>query len=57
VPVEVKYIDLKSPTPGKSLLSFIEKYQPKEAWVVNLSLEAEQKIKNTTIKYIPYWKL
>ena len=56
-PVEVKYIDLKSPAPGKSLLSFIDKYRPKEAWVVNLSLEAEQKVKDTTIKYLPYWKI
>ena len=56
-PVEVKYIGLKTPTPGRSLLSFIEKYRPKEAWVVNLSLDTEIKIKTTTVKFIPYWKL
>lgn len=57
VPVEVKYINLKSPAPGKSLLSFIEKYRPKEAWVVNLSLDTEIKIKTTAVKFIPYWKI
>ena len=57
LPVEVKYIDLKSPVLGKSLLSFIGKYEPNEAWVVNLSLETEIKHKTTAIKFIPYWKV
>jgi hypothetical protein len=57
VPVEVKYSDLKSPALGKSLLSFIEKYHPKEARVINLSLETETKIKTTAVRFIPYWKI
>ena len=57
LPVEVKYIDLKSPVLGKSLLSFVEKYKPNEAWVVNLSLDTVVKIKTTTVKFIPYWKI
>lgn len=57
VPVEVKYIDLRSPVLGKSLLSFIEKYQPEKARVVNLSLETEIRYKTTAVKFIPYWKV
>lgn len=57
VPVEVKYSDLKSPALGKSLISFIEKYQPEKARVVNLSLETEIRYKTTAVKFIPYWKV
>ncbi len=57
VPVEVKYSDLKSPVLGKSLISFIDKYNPKEARVINLSLETEIKHKTTAVKFIPYYKL
>ncbi len=35
----------------------VGKYQSKEAWVVNLSLDAEIKIGQTAVKFLPYWKL
>jgi hypothetical protein len=57
LPVEVKYSKLKNPEVTRSLRNFIREYSPKEAWVINLSLEAEIKIQNTVVKFIPYYKL
>ena len=57
IPVEAKYSELKAPTIEKSLTNFIEKYSPKEAWVVNLSLRAEKRIGKTTVKFLPYFDL
>jgi uncharacterized protein len=57
LPVEAKYSKLKKPEATKSLKSFIREYSPAEAWVVNLSLEAEIKIGGTLVKFIPYYKL
>ncbi|MBI4215539.1 MAG: DUF4143 domain-containing protein, partial [Parcubacteria group bacterium] len=57
IPIEVKYADLKTPEVKPSLRSFIEKYQPQEAWVVNLSLKDEIKIDNTILKFVPFYKL
>lgn len=56
-PVEVKYSQLKKTTVTRSLRNFIEKYSPKVAWVVNLEMETETKIGNTTVKFIPFYKL
>lgn len=57
LPVEAKYSRLEKPEITRSLRNFIREYSPAEAWVVNLSLEAEIKIRNTVIKFIPYYKL
>ena len=57
LPVEVKYSRLESPEVTRSLRNFISQYAPKEAWVVNLSLESEMKIGSTVVKFIPYHKL
>jgi hypothetical protein len=57
IPVEVKYSDMKAPNVEKPLMAFIDKYSPKEAWVVNLSLRAEKKIGKTLIKFLPYYDL
>ncbi|HNY36241.1 MAG TPA: ATP-binding protein [Candidatus Pacearchaeota archaeon] len=57
IPIEVKYSDIKNPDIEKSLISFIEKYDPKEAWIVNLSLRANKKIGNTNVKFLPYYDL
>jgi predicted AAA+ superfamily ATPase len=54
LPVEVKYKDLDEPKVTKSLRSFIKKYTPEKAVVVNLSLEKTVEIENTQVEFIPY---
>jgi predicted AAA+ superfamily ATPase len=57
IPVEVKYTRLKAPKIMRSLHSFINKYQPKRALVVNLTLKEQIKINNTAIDFIPFYEL
>jgi predicted AAA+ superfamily ATPase len=52
-PVEVKYSALRRPEVTRSLRSFINKYQPKEAWVVNMSLDQVEQIDETTVRFVP----
>lgn len=56
-PIEVKYKKLNSPEIPRSLRSFIDKYQPKRAFVVNLSLDTKIKLQNTEIHILPFYKL
>lgn len=56
LPVEAKYKDLDEPKVTKSLRSFIKKYTPEKAVVVNLSLEETVEIENTQVEFIPYTK-
>jgi len=57
VPIEVKCKEVKVKTIGRSLKGFLNKYRPKEAWVVNLTLEDEEKIGDTVVRYLPFYKL
>ena len=57
LPIEVKCKKLKEPSVEHSLKSFIEKYKPREAWVVNLTLEKEIKILGASVKFLPFFKL
>ncbi|MCX6249355.1 MAG: ATP-binding protein [Bacteroidetes bacterium] len=57
IPVEVKFTSLKKPFIKRSLQSFINKYQPAEAWVINLSLNEEIKLNNTIVKVLPFYEL
>lgn len=57
IPVEVKFKRLKKPEAGRSLRSFISRYQPRQAWVVNLSLNEQIKLNKTNIVFLPYYKL
>lgn len=57
LPIEVKYSSLVKPEIKRSLRSFIGKYNPKEAWVVNLSLSGEMKIGNTVVRFMPFYYL
>jgi len=57
VPIEVKYSKLKKPEITRSLRNFIKDYAPAEAWVINLSLEAEIEIGKTLVKFVPFYKL
>lgn len=52
-PVEVKYSALRSPAVTRSLRSFIDKYRPVEAWVVNLSLDRVEQIDDTAVRFVP----
>lgn len=55
IPLEVKNQFLRKPVISKSLRSFLLKYQPKEAYLVNLNLKDEIKIGATKLKFVPYW--
>lgn len=57
IPIEAKYKKLKEPTVERSLRSFVEKYHPKEAWIINLALEYEVKIDKTIVKFLPFYRL
>ena len=57
VPAEVKYKDLKKETISRSFRSFINKYNPKTAYIINLELDSKIKIGETTVFFIPYTKL
>ncbi len=57
IPIEVKYKKYKLPKLEASLRSFIEKYSPKKAFVINLELNAEINVKNTAVYFIPLSKL
>jgi predicted AAA+ superfamily ATPase len=56
-PVEVKFGSLRRPEVTRSLRSFIEKYQPKEAWVVNMTLDHVEQIGTTSVRFIPLYAL
>jgi uncharacterized protein len=57
LPVEVKCQPLVKPALTRSLRNFISTYQPPEVWVVNLTLDAEEQINGTTVKFLPWWRL
>lgn len=55
IPLEAKYQNLKLPEVSKSLRSFIAKYHPSKAFVVNLSLGEEAKANKTRILFVPFF--
>lgn len=57
VPVEVKYSELKKTAITRSFRSFINKYAPKKAYIINLSLDDNILINETDVIFILYWKL
>lgn len=54
LPIEVKFSELKRPSTGKSLHSFIDKYSPEEALVVNLSLDETIKVDKTKVRFVSF---
>ncbi len=56
-PVEVKNQDLRKLPNLRSLKSFIKKYHPKYAYIVNKSVFQKLKIENTTLFILPYYFL
>ncbi len=57
LPVEVKYSSLKGPEISRSLRSFIDHYHPSDCWVINLSYTGTLAIINSTIHFIPIFRL
>ena len=57
LPVEVKYQELKEPKIGRSLKSFIRRYQPGRAIVVNLKLEEEVLFEQTKVDFLTFSSL
>ena len=57
IPVEVKYKQLKQDKVPTSLRSFIDKYNPERAYIINLKLNKSIKIKKTTLYFIPFHEL
>ncbi len=57
LPVEVKYTALQKPELTKSFRSFIEKYNPPEAWVINLTLKKNQMLGKTKVRFLPFTHL
>ena len=57
IPVEVKFSNLKKMSISRSFRNFINRYNPEQAMVVNMSLNETVQLNETIIKFIPYWKL
>ncbi len=56
-PVEVKFSNIKKDTVSKSLRSFISKYSPSEALIINLDYKSNMKIDNTVVEFKPFYEL
>ena len=57
IPVEVKYSSFNKPVLTRSFHSFIEKYCPKEAFLISCEYEDVIKVKKTIVKFIPFYQL
>ncbi|OQY01757.1 MAG: ATPase [Bacteroidetes bacterium 4572_117] len=57
IPIEIKYKNIKRDKIDRSFRSFIDKYKPKTAYIINLSLDKTIQLDNTAIRFIPYTKL
>lgn len=57
IPIEVKYAHLTKNTPGRSFMSFIDKYQPQIAYIINLTGRFTKKVNKTQIHFIPFFDL
>lgn len=56
IPVEVKHSHLKKTNITRSFRSFINKYQPSKAFVINMSMETTLLINETEVQFLPYYK-
>lgn len=57
LPIEVKCKSLKYPEIGRGMRSFIRKYSPEKAIIINKSLRHTLKIEKTEVNFIPYTDL
>ncbi len=54
IPIEAKYKEFKKPEIGRPMRSFIKKYNPRKAFIINKNLSAEFKIGDTKLEFIPF---
>ncbi len=57
IPLEVKYKQFKQTKVPVALRHFIDKYQPKRAYIINLDLSKTLKINKTTLIFLPFHEL
>lgn len=57
LPIEAKYKDLGEAIVERSLKSFIQKYEPKKAWVINKSFKGASTVSGTKVEFLPYFEL
>jgi hypothetical protein len=57
IPVEVKYKDLIKPSPPRALDGFADKYRPPSCLVVNRSLQAVTRLRETEVRFLTIWDL
>lgn len=57
VPIEIKYKNIKREVISRSFRSFMQKYKPKTAYIINLGLDKTIQIDQTAVRFIPYTKL
>ena len=57
VPIEVKYKDMKDLNITKSIISYINEYNPKKLYIINKSQKDKIQVEKTTIEFLPYYAL
>ena len=57
IPIEVKFSALNAPTVKRSLRSFIDKYSPKKAYVINKNYSNRLIINKTEVVFTSFYKL
>ncbi|MFN8256712.1 MAG: ATP-binding protein [Bacteroidales bacterium] len=57
LPVEVKNAEIKKPVITRSLRSFIEKYNPQKAWIINRNYTNQVIINKTVVLFKPFYNL
>lgn len=57
IPIEVKATALKKASITRSLRSFIDVFKPETAMVVNKSLNCTDRVKGTTVLFVPAYML
>jgi predicted AAA+ superfamily ATPase len=57
IPLEVKYTSLRQIKVPASIRSFIDKYKPNRAYLINLELNGSLEISKTTLFFLPFYEL
>lgn len=57
IPIEVKYSEINRPVVKRSLRSFIDKYSPRRAFVINKSYSERMLVNNTEVIFLPFYNL
>lgn len=57
IPLEIKHRAMKKKEVSRAFRSFINRYAPDEAFVVNLDFMGTEKIQKTMVYFVPFWDL